>query len=71
LCLEANSVGDIINRYKKEGKFNFEGSILSVSALNGSIIWNGQPITEKNFFNHWIKEEKEITKPMTSNKNGR
>jgi len=59
-----NSVIDIINIYEKEGKFNFKGSVLSVSAMDGSIIWNNRPITEENFFDNWIKEEKEITKSI-------
>jgi len=53
-----NSVRDIINTYQKENKFNFKGPVLSVSVLDGSIIYDGQPITEKNFFDNWIENIK-------------
>ncbi|OUM63105.1 hypothetical protein PIROE2DRAFT_10411 [Piromyces sp. E2] len=64
---EKNSLIDIINMYEKEGEFNFKGSVLWVSALDGIITWNDQQVTEKNFFDNWIKEEKEIKKPITLN----
>ena len=63
---EVNTVKDIIDIYEKKGEFNFKGSILNVSALDGSITWNGRPIVENNFYDHWIKIETEITRQITS-----
>ncbi|OUM59466.1 hypothetical protein PIROE2DRAFT_14991, partial [Piromyces sp. E2] len=58
--LEENPVNDIIHNFLQEGKFGFRGSVLRVSALDGSITLNDdQPLTEENFFDHWITEDKE------------
>lgn len=51
-----NSVENVINTYQKEGKFNFEGSVIKISAIDGTITWNGEPVTEDNFFNNWVLE---------------
>jgi len=55
-----NSVESIINAYQKEGRFSFKGSIIKVSTFDGSITLNNNPITENNFFDNWIKEEREV-----------
>ncbi len=66
--IEGNSIKDVIKTYQSEGKFNFKGSVIKVSAIDGSITWNGKPITEDNFFDNWVVEEKEIKKSITSTK---
>ncbi|MCR4555646.1 MAG: hypothetical protein K5766_02445 [Alphaproteobacteria bacterium] len=51
-----NSVENVIDTYQKEGKFKFDGSIVKVSAIDGSITWNGKPVTKDNFFDNWVLE---------------
>ena len=51
-----NSVEDVIDSYQKGGKFNFKGSVIKVSAIDGTIIWNGNTITKDNFFDNWVLE---------------
>ena len=53
---EENSVEDVIDTYKKEGKFKFDGSVIKVSAIDGTITLDGTHITKDNFFNNWIWE---------------
>ena len=57
-----NPVEDVIKTYQNEGKFDFEGSVIKVSAIDGTITWNGNAITEDNFFDNWVKEEREVEK---------
>jgi len=68
-----NPLENIIETYNKDkekdiinGKFNFKGSILSISSLNGNITINGKPFTEDNFFDNWIQEEQETEKQVSS-----
>ena len=65
-----NPVEDVINTYQSEGKFDFKGSVIKVSAIDGTITWNGNAITEDNFFDNWVKEERETEKQI-SQSNGR
>ncbi|KAG4105144.1 hypothetical protein H8356DRAFT_1636667 [Neocallimastix lanati (nom. inval.)] len=58
-----NSIETIIDKYQQESKFNFNGSVLKISTLDGSITYNDNPITENNFFDNWILKEIEIQKP--------
>ena len=51
-----NSVKKVIDSYQKEGKFKFEGSVIKVSAVDGTITLNGKPVTKDNFFDNWIQE---------------
>ena len=53
---EENSVENVTDSYQKEGKFKFEGSVVKVSAIDGTITLNGEPITKDNFFDNWVKE---------------
>ncbi|MCR4623616.1 MAG: hypothetical protein K5780_03100 [Alphaproteobacteria bacterium] len=52
-----NSVEDVTDSYQKGGKFNFKGSVIKVSAIDGTITWNGNAITKDNFFDNWVVEE--------------
>lgn len=61
-----NSVEDIINTYQKEGEFKFQGSILKISTLDGSITLNDKQITKDNFFNNWIQEEHETENKISN-----
>lgn len=63
-----NSVEDVIKTYQSEGKFNFKGSVIKVSAIDGTITWNGEPITEDNFFDNWVVEEKEVKEQISGAK---
>lgn len=63
-----NSVEDVIKTYQAEGKFNFKGSVVKVSAVDGSITWNGEPITKDNFFDNWVVEEKEVKEQISGAK---
>ncbi len=60
-----NPVEDVIKTYQNEGKFNFEGSVIKVSAIDGTIIWNGEPVTEDNFFDNWVLEEREVEREVS------
>lgn len=51
-----NPVEDVINTYQSEGKFDFKGSVIKVSAIDGTITWNGNAITKDNFFDNWVLE---------------
>ncbi len=51
-----NPMEDVIKTYQNEGKFDFEGSVIKVSAIDGTITWNGNAITEDNFFDNWVIE---------------
>jgi len=51
-----NPVEDVIDTYKKEGKFEFKGSVIKVSAINGSITLDGESITKDNFFDNWVEQ---------------
>ena len=53
---EGNSVEDITEIYQRKGEFEFEGSIIRVSAIDGSITLDGKPITMSNFFDNWVQE---------------
>lgn len=55
--IEGNSIKDVIKTYQNEGKFNFKGSVIKVSAIDGTITWNGEPVTEDNFFDNWVLEK--------------
>lgn len=55
-----NPVEDVINSYQNEGKFDFKGPVIKVSAIDGSITWNGEPVTKENFFNNWVREVREV-----------
>lgn len=63
-----NSVEDVIKTYQSEGKFNFRGSVIKVSAIDGSITWNGKPVTKDNFFDNWILEEREVERQVSKEK---
>jgi len=52
-----NSVEDVTDIYKKEGKFKFKGSVIKVSAIDGTITLDGEIITKENFFDNWVKED--------------
>jgi len=60
-----NSLESVIDIYQKEGKFDFNGSVLKISAFDGSITFDGQPVTEKNFFDNWVLEERETEKQIS------
>ncbi|MBO7537049.1 MAG: hypothetical protein J6T29_01775 [Alphaproteobacteria bacterium] len=60
-----NSVEDVIKTYQSEGKFNFKGSVIKVSAIDGSITLDDAPVTEDNFFDNWVLKE---TKQVSSTK---
>ena len=60
-----NSLESVIDAYQKGGKFDFNGSILKISAFDGSITWNNQPVTIKNFFDNWIEKEREIERQIS------
>lgn len=60
-----NPLESVIDTYQKEGKFDFNGSVLKVSAFDGSITFDGQPVTEKNFFDNWILIELETEKQIS------
>ena len=60
-----NSVENVINTYQNEGKFNFEGSVIKVSAIDGTITWNGEPVTADNFFDNWVLEEREVEREVS------
>lgn len=62
-----NPLESVIDTYQKEGKFDFNGSVLKVSAFDGSITFDGQPVTEKNFFDNWILVELETEKQISQN----
>ena len=62
--IEGNSIKDVIKTYQSEGKFNFKGSVIKVSAIDGSITLNGAPITEDNFFDNWVRKEVENRAPV-------
>lgn len=66
----ANPVEDVIETYQNEGKFNFKGSVIKVSAIDGTITWNGEPVTEDNFFDNWVKEEREVEREVSGNRRG-
>lgn len=51
-----NPVEDVIKTYQSEGEFNFKGSIIKVSAIDGSITLDGNPLTKDNFFDNWVRE---------------
>ncbi len=53
---EENSVENVIDSYQKEGKFKFEGSVIKVSAIDGTITLDGTHITKDNFFDNWVLE---------------
>ena len=57
---EENPVEDVIDTYRGESKFNFKGSVIKVSAFDGSITLDGEPITKDNFFDNWVLEEREV-----------
>ena len=52
-----NPIEDVIETYQNEGKFNFKGSVIKVSAIDGTITLDGKPITRENFFDNWVVEE--------------
>jgi len=60
-----NPLESVIDIYQKEGKFDFNGSVLKVSAFDGSITFDGQSVTEKNFFDNWVLEERETEKQIS------
>jgi len=60
-----NSVENVIDTYQKEGKFVFKGSVIKVSAVDGTITWDGKPITKHNFFDNWIQEEREVEREVS------
>lgn len=66
--IEGNSIKDVIKTYQNEGKFNFKGSVIKVSAIDGTITLDDAPVTEDNFFDNWVLEEKEIKKSITGTK---
>lgn len=55
-----NPVEDVINAYQNEGKFNFKGSVIKVSAIDGTITLDDEPITKDNFFDNWVLDEREV-----------
>ena len=59
---EENPVNQVSATYKEEGQFNFKEAVIKVSAADGSITWNGEPITKDNFFDNWVKEAREVQK---------
>ncbi|MBO6056138.1 MAG: hypothetical protein J6P84_04115 [Alphaproteobacteria bacterium] len=63
-----NSVENVIDSYQKEGKFKFEGSVVKVLAVDGTITLNGEPITKENFFDNWIQEEREVEREVSKEK---
>ena len=60
-----NPVEDVIKTYQNEGKFDFEGSVIKVSAIDGTITLDGKPITKENFFDNWVLEEREIEREVS------
>lgn len=65
---EENSVKNVIDSYQKEGKFKFEGSVIKVSAIDGTITLDGEIITKENFFDNWVKEEREVEREVSKEK---
>ncbi|MBO7641903.1 MAG: hypothetical protein J6S86_01925 [Alphaproteobacteria bacterium] len=57
--IEGNSIKDVIKTYQNEGKFNFKGSVIKVSAIDGTITLDGEPVTANNFFDNWVKKEEQ------------
>lgn len=60
-----NSVEDVIKTYQSEGKFNFKGSVIKVSAIDGSITLDDAPVTEDNFFDNWVLDEIETERQIS------
>ncbi|MBO4405754.1 MAG: nucleoporin [Alphaproteobacteria bacterium] len=63
---EENSVENVTDTYQKEGKFKFEGSVIKVSAVDGTITLNGKPVTKDNFFDNWVLEESGTEKQVST-----
>lgn len=57
---EENPVEQVSTTYKEDGQFNFKGSIIKVSATDGSITLNNEEITKDNFFDNWVEEGSKI-----------
>lgn len=49
---EENSIDQVRKVYKENGQFNFKGSIIKVSAIDGSLTLNNERITKDNFFDN-------------------
>jgi len=48
---EENSIEIIVKRYREEGILKFEGLVITISALNGAIMFNNQCLFSKHFYN--------------------
>jgi len=51
-----NPIEQVKEKYKEKGQFDFRGSIIKVSAIDGSITWNGEPVTDDNFFDNGVEQ---------------
>ncbi len=49
-----NSIEEVISRPKEEGQLKFDGHVIKVSAIDGSITLDGEAITEDNFYDNWV-----------------
>lgn len=47
-----NPIDMVVDKYKENKKFNFNGSIIKISAIYGGISVNGRPITSDDFLNN-------------------
>lgn len=52
-----NPLDHVTNIYKEKGQFDFKGSVIKVSAIDGNLTLNNEKITKDNFFDNWIKQE--------------
>lgn len=48
---EENSLETVVKRYREKGILQFEGLIITISALNGAIMFNNQCLFSKHFYN--------------------
>ncbi len=55
-----NSIDQVTNIYKENGRFNFKGSTIEVSAINGNRTLNNEKITRDNSFDYWVKQGSKI-----------
>lgn len=51
-----NSIEEVISRPKEEGQLKFDGHVIKVSAIDGSITLDGEAITEDNFYDNWVSD---------------
>ncbi len=52
-----NSLEHIADVYQREGEFRFNGPIIQISAMDGSLTADNEPITEDSFYQPWTKQK--------------